>query len=1316
MLPLISRFFYDCMHGYQTDMSKTTLLVLLYSLFCLSIPCLAQKNTFHKDSLNVPNTFPNVPGYKQITAELLKGVLSGDYKKPGWNEYVPRDNLSIDHVPLPAGRSRPRFITSSQLRQARHNRMLEPYHQWYQNMLRAVKTYNFSNEPRNVFKRTNHLKILAFLYKLENDFKYINQIERILANLPSPPNYITVQGGILGKDWGDYLESAQAISTLCVALDLVYDQLPVTLRRTVIEKMMVLIRQLIDGLPNIPANNHLIVIACAFMQTAILVDHPEHYLGINRNELWRIGIYNLQRSLGRVAPDGGYAEGVYYAGFILSYLSPFIVHFQNSTGINLLNHPSLENLILWYMANHNGSFTHALFDDALYVNPFFLPILVPFSRNGARIDFFLKERLRRRITNHNMVEALCVYQVRSRGSENLPDPVQIYPDMGQIIFKDQWVNPKVFYSILGERERWFADRHEHVEPLSLELSAFGQDIIIDAGYGRWVSDFNRTLWYKTPYAHNSILIDGLGTYHNPIWGDSIGSHFKHAFRTPLNASATLNTKIQDVHLTRKPYFYDNRVLLLIDKVHGAQHHDVAMNFNYSGTLSRISQDRIRIQKKDVTLDMIHISSRNESMRITRNFGLRTARMPPEQTGSIQLEHIQTRSGIFATIFYPFTTKEKEPVFQQKALTGDGKAYLLYGNDIQSCVLEFAVNRGRKIRTETWETDAQFIGLSYHSNQELQSILLVDFQSFHHAQIAANASEPVSLYLENHDGQWIGFFENGNDQTGCYLTLKGFSNQPIRFNHQVIHSSFQGDSSVTVQLNLQGSGSLELGMGSVFVKNIYKRHYSEQFITWLNQRYRNAKSYNSWSEHDKQIMQNQIVAASLSGMNVYAENLSHSLFNDPYVIKHAVNASGLLQETIADQTLTSLDLTHRHRLSGKFNDIHWDILEDGTYTEKGVRVRNIIFNTVTPDGTGMNYRFYHFFPGHRAHHLQLNANQRNALNIQLARVPGNDFQQIDLQLQKQRNYVHPGHSWSSSTGSNDSFINAGYKNYQLSLRRRETEQEKTFYESIHGLGKFWAFSLESQQRASGSQWYSEAAQFRIDDRLYLSQGLRATGKDVWKIERAYTTLNWYTPNSQMTNHLYYLQDSFTHGISYFRNGSDYYLTAYMDLENYEFRRENVIRLAYHSRFTEQTLFDTRIKYAYIGKVNDYKTRFNQSLGVQLEPHWQVRPLVDWIVPAHRPVQWIGGSLGYLGRKSIFSQFLYHPGTPYPQFDLQLSFLGKLLDQVPPAEIWIHLKHDSDVLHLAEIRILNHASYAQPGLYYGYDRFSGVRWEGYLHWRW
>jgi len=1276
----------------------------------------AKESKFHKDSLSTKSTINKSNLVKKIPVEIIKGIVASDFKKLGWNEYVPKDAMEFQVIPLPTMRHHPRLITEFQIEQAKQNIKNFPYNNWFNQVYKSQ--FNLRSILFNpVNKVADRIKMIAFLYKIEGDRKYLIQVEDLLLRLPDPPLINNLQGGIVGKGWGDYLESAQAIVSFCVALDLVWNDINEDIRESTLQKMFVRTDQILNSFAYTPANNHLMVMGIALMEMAMLIDQTEKYVAYTRNQIWNIGWGHISRAAAIIAPDGGYAEGVDYGRFILSYLAPFSIHLYNITGIKLFENPQLIRMLNWVMANHKGNGIYSKFDDALNNSTFIFPLVISYSSHGALYNKFFKTLPQRNWFSANMVEGICVYRDIPSSFINEPVNIQFYPEMGQAVFKDKFFNPDIFVSVLGERERWFADRHEHIDPLAVELTAFGDDILIDPGYGQWTGDYNRTSWYTIPYAHNGILVDGLGTYRNPIWGDSSGCSMKDAFRTPAIASATFTTQIQDVDLARKAYFFTDKYLFLVDKIRGNSEHSIALNFNYLGNLVQKSDEIMHINNINSKLDILYSSTQKNPALISRNFGLQTPPAPAEEMASFKIEQLQMKDGYFGTLMIPSKSNTGNLQINKIPFKGKGTVNRVSNIIDTFSEMEFAVNRGNIIETSQWKSDSRIIFLSTRGS-DLQSFLLVEFTYFEFGNIIIKSSVPVTLYLEKNKFQWLGYIESSDFEITTKLNIEGIPIEPFRFNHQIISPDKLIQNGINnYNIFLEGSGSLELGIGNQQVKMPYRYFAQSNFLSWIKRKFDLGLNYNNLSDYDKQKLKNHIVGNLYNGLINSAENLSQDIFNNPFIFNHIANASGLMQETISDMTFSTFDIPHRYAFEGQWGESKWKILEDGMFTEKGMRVRNLSLQNFNNNGRGLHYQYFNFFPEHQSHAVRLHSNRQNYLHYQFAETNKSKSQKIQAQYNNGELLLSPGYLWDKVLNNELVFINGRWKNYSGYLNRSIINGEKTVNGSIDGNINNLAFTFEGEQTSIKDSYFESISLFASPN-FYLNQSMNIFNNNngKWNLESFTMDFNYKGNNQTLRGRYFSNQNKSYQRIFYYLSSSKYYVSSHLDLNNFKFGKENQFQITNGFQFKNDYRYYSNISYQYDNHDSENKTLIYQQFWIPFGDYAYLHPVTEVQLPDDDPYKWIGSGFTYIGRIPFFGQILYSDQDLISLMDYQFSISNIKVFPNSEMMIWLHVQQNENEIQNTEIRIQNTTSVWQPGLYYLYNRDFGSRWEGYLEWNW
>ncbi|RMF60605.1 MAG: DUF4962 domain-containing protein, partial [Calditrichaeota bacterium] len=921
------------------------------------------------------------------------------------------------------------------------------YQRWYQELKKLaaapLDVADLKNEPLS--NRSETVKAAAFLYRLQNSPENLLKVVRFFSALPDAPRILNLEGGRANQGWGDFLQSATALSDLWVAYDLLYNQLDEQLRREVRKKMLTVTGQLADALIFTPTNNHVTVMAIAVLNTAIVDEYPEEVIPYTRQELWQIGLEYLSRALGLIAPDGGYAEGVYYGNFVTHHLAAFSIYFENATGIKLFRHPYLERLVNWLLANEKGSGTYSAFDDAFQVRFFYLPLIIPQSRLSREWYAHWQVLENYPAIRENLVEAITAFEPIASGIIAREDPIQFFPESGQVIFRDDGFRPRVFASFLSENEKWFANRHEHIDPFSFELSAFGKDLIIDAGYGRGTSDPDRS-YFVSGYANNGILIDGLDTYRNPIWGDSLSSSMKHSFRTTRSAGTTFHHRRGDVDLSRKVFFVNQRFLIMVDEFESEAPHSVALNFNHLGELIQKSSFHLLLRNQDAELSLFNLSSATTPSTIIRDFGLFTPASRSAGAQSFRIEQTRQTEGYFGTLLYPHPGRDAPFLLTSRSIVGNGE--LLRLEEESQHLIDFAVNRGGQLQTDRWESDAHVLMIRYTPEMEFEQLLLVRFTHFTGDQLSFRSEIPVTLFLEKTDLGWQGYIETEHEFQPYVFSYEGIFSFPFKFNRIVIHPSLTHNSEKSYRL--KGSGSVEIGTLLTPVLRPYRYHQAPPLIEWASKNVHPKTRYESWSPYQKQIFRNQIMSTVLDGFFMGFDNLQKGWFGGRRLLTNVgYTLQGIVEESYKSSSASTLDLRIPHRYDTNFRtgSSTWRIFEEGDISAEGISIRNLHLINQWASGMTVSYQGARWFKDHRRDRFAIHMPMGWGMEYQIARNLDDTEQQILTDVEGPFGIIQPGIRWSNRQDRNESFLTWRLKRFQGSIRRIQIGDSVMFHQWI-----------------------------------------------------------------------------------------------------------------------------------------------------------------------------------------------------------------------------------------------------------------------------
>ncbi len=1251
---------------------------------------------------------------RKLPKEFLKGIAAADFQKTSALEYLPFTALELPRDHLAAGLSRPRLIRSTDIHRARAQLYREPYMQWHRLLISQVERFTNGSArlPEPIVRRAEEIKTLAYLYHLEEDDLYRDAAIELLRQVPEPPVIINLEGGRNTSGWGDFLQSAQALVPICVAVDLLYEDLDPDLLMQLRTRISGVAAQLHNSLIYTTGNNHMTVIAVALLATAMIEDNPEMFSALTRQDLWQQGWYSLSQGLGLIAPDGGYAESVYYGHFIMSYLSPFSLYLENVTGARLFQHPVLQRHINWLIAHDKGSGRYSGFDDAFQRDFLILPPIIRQSSQQRNWTAYWQSLPELQGPQRNLVEAFTAFEFRPEWRESDEDPVQFFVESGDVVFRDRQLNPNFHATFLSEREEWFAARHEHVDPFSFEISAFGEDFIVDAGYGRGTDDVNRA-FYLSPEAGNGILVDGYGLYRNPIWGDPISSEMTYFQRTPRAAMATLRHDIADVRLQRKLYFIDNQYLLMIDAFRGNEAHVIGLNMNFRGRLLRQNADRLQLQQGAAVLDVLTLGSVS-NVRLRENSALFTIPRGVSEVRSLQLEQESAKEGVFLTAFFPGQDAASAAITPQ-AVSGQGAVYSFNREDGRE--VEIAVNRDIGMSSGRWRSDAQALWVEYQQGADLSGLLLINATYFHDAEISIEFDLPATIFLERDDLGWYGQLEADPGQHR-QLRLLGVDDIPFRLNRQVISSDVRTADGKRL-IKLLGGGDIQIGAVRA-PKAILRHHPEADMLQWLGQQADSRRSYQFASEYQRQIVRNQITRRTFNGFLNGMSHISEQFFGDDNLMRNAVFiASGLLEASYDRNAASTFipRIPHRYQFGMQAGDARLAIREDGTFSSSGIDLRRLDVTASLPDHRRVSYRLGRWYEGHQSHEFQLLTATNAGGYFKTSR--NSQFRQSALGVDVRVGALHfqPGYHWRDGGGDNFAYLNWQLHRWRGSIFSTVADGDRETRQELSAFGRDWQLFLAGEQRTRRNyQNYVADAGKRFGESWRFLAGSRIAREGDWRWQHAYTEL------SKLGKRIYFrgrLERNLGNWREFlyasFRSASQR-LVAFADLSGFRFKRRNQLEAYWLRRLGGRRQMQHRIRYRYGIDQGRFLNTVSHQLRLPLAAHLNWQPVFQYQLPADEFLLWWGSGLTFGERQNTWIQFIHNRGAGKSRVNYEVATELFSTTKSRGLHLWCLLEHEGKRLQQAEFRLQPLGAWYQPGIYYAYSRNGDRRLEGHLVLRW
>jgi len=253
--------------------------------------------------------------------------------------------------------------------------------------------------------------------------------------------------------------------------------------------------------------------------------------------------------------DGIYREGSHYLIFSLTNFLPFLYHYRNVSGVDGFPafQPVFENMVQvrnsrGWLPNIEDSYirptpTHlaaAAYRTARTPLHSSAPLseVLQWSYRHSDLSSFEKEQSESgfNYTGASWDYSLDTDELLTHDATIKETPPDTNPNVflagGQSVFRHSWTDREAGQRYLLFHGVAVADNHNHDDQLSFILQAEGQMMCSDAGYSRGTyAGAERTAWYNTAAAHNTLTFDG-----------------KPADKDPTNATPPVSFRLEQAGL------------------------------------------------------------------------------------------------------------------------------------------------------------------------------------------------------------------------------------------------------------------------------------------------------------------------------------------------------------------------------------------------------------------------------------------------------------------------------------------------------------------------------------------------------------------------------------------------------------------------------------------------------------------------------------------------------------------------------------------------------------------------------------------------
>ena len=1265
---------------------------------------------FH--SLSLAQSPRSLPSPKELPGFLLKGIAAGDYQAGSPLEYLPLSAAEVPLLPAPGIKARPHLFNDYQLQGVAFRQNREPLASWLAALESQVAPLLNGTPPNPaglLQTRSENIKALAFLFRHSADPGYLDALISQLEAIPPAPALYNLEGGPGGSGWGDYLQSAEALIPLCVATDLVYGDLPPELALRLRRIFQEVAGQLYRGITLTPHNNHVLVMSTALITYALFEEVPEEFGHLSRQMIWQRGFTYLSHALGLIAPDGGYAEGVYYAHYIAGYLISLAVYLENSTGIRLFRHPRLERFVHWLISNQAGpGSNYPLFDDAFRNAPVFLGPVLSQSRQKDYWEAAMAANPPDQAAK-NLVEGIIMYTGNGQAvvPQGLPETV-FFPDIGETVFRDGVLNPGVFAAFLGERKPWFADRHEHIDPMAFSYSVRGEALIVDAGYGAGTGDPSRR-WFTSPMASGGFLVDGMGPDRNPIYGDAPEAGFSNAFSTPNLAGVRLQHAIRGVSLERQVFFLDRHLLVMADRFEGGSDRRVAINLHVPAKIREAGPHRLTLQGEQARANMLTLTYPAPGPERVRDFSLSTINNGTRTISNLQLEQ-RAQRGAFLTLISP-ENPGRETLTRPLTITGEASGYQLIFPD-SGVVVEAIQGSGGNFRTDRWAGDASAAVLSYGPAGNLQGLILIQATHFESPHIQIRADIPITLALRKSDTDgWQGYWQCPGNAGTVRVRFSGLGEENLLFNRQPLQPVARDKAGSLFELS--GSGSLETGINRNPVYLPIPLLPTPEWGEWLAQGGASRPVHPNIAPRERALAVARVSGAMMQGFREAYRYWNDEWFNgSDWLTQTLYTVQGIGQNSYSKREASTYSphLAHRYRLGMGSAERGWDIEEAGSWSTEGWELADLRLraNTRTAFLEAWQQNRY---AEHHSRGVQVGgAGGSAAWRTSTSGEQTRHTMAVSARMGGWR--ISP--SWERQSGGNPeekAALQVTHLHGTVGVWRLEDGDGPRYYPYLTYHGE--AFSVAAQgfwQPDSNRHALQSEGNWRFRPGWWMSPALQVTQReDKQDLDGAFFLAN--------RGKLYFWRgglrklDGIWRQHGQFRVGSiSRRLEGWFDLRKWRLGEDSRMRVAGKAGIGK---IGAQLAAQYQGqqKERPREVLLSSQVGIS-HGIWELSPVATRRIRDARPDQ---GQVGLrIARWDVFPGYLQVLTRGAGQSDWQLF---AVLPEGSPAadwEIWLNISNDGKRLTATEFRLSPQPG-GGPGFLFEYRRGGNRRLEGYYQWR-
>ncbi len=551
---------------------------------------------------------------------------------------------------------------------------------------------------------------------------------------------------------------------------------------------------------------------------------------------------------------GGWAEGPRYHQYSAHEYIPALAALRNKGITDFDNLPELDETHLWLprIVMPDG-YTPPIDDnEAIVFDMAGLLYSQDADLAGRDALAWMWENGARKINNAFLPDYIARFDdtlpVYSGPDELGWSPTDFFPESGFARFRSSWDSDALYLLLLSEHgeARSNGQAHEHPDPNSFILHAYGEMLMLDSGYGGWTEHEN------TRFAenHNLILIDGVGpegasqgpvsSYWNAGPDDA---NLRKYFTSGSMDYAVSETIYLNTDFKRHILFPSHRYFIMYDRAAGAVEHSYTLLLHGNG--GEDSGGTFTLVDSGALWERDNASIRSFTVSTSELFTEIEPMKHAVYGRTPMLSHTvlkQTQTGVderFMTVLYPERTSIDMPeMIIADVSNGRGIRINSPGIIDYSCLKDGDADLALTTDSGLLTSDAELLYVHGADGDSVADIFFVNGTYFaENGDIAASVSVSATMNVEfGNDDSIDGYIQTNQETT---VTLYGVRPQSVTYRGDTIPFS-DADEAVSFTVTGEGAWSVQKAVSLDPPTNVTKasvstnHYYPETMFPGMNE--------------------------------------------------------------------------------------------------------------------------------------------------------------------------------------------------------------------------------------------------------------------------------------------------------------------------------------------------------------------------------------------------------------------------------------------------------------------------------------------------